>query len=139
MLEAGIEPATSRLQVLRVLYQLSYSSESADPYATDDAFLRTDDVHLSQDGQVFRWVYNSLTRRYCRQLKTCTTCRFFPDASCLRRQLGNVRLHVPLGIAVTKLLQSGYGKREIRTLAPISRPTPLAEAPLQPLEYLSNT
>lgn len=92
----------------QVLYQLSYQTKTADPYATDDAFLRTDDAHLSQDGQAFRWVYNSLTWRHYRQLKTRTTCRFSPDASCLRRQLGNVRLQVPLGIAVTQLLQPGY-------------------------------
>ncbi len=30
-----------------------------------------------------------------------------------------------------------YGDGEIRTLAPLSRPTPLAGAPLQPLEYIS--
>ena len=29
------------------------------------------------------------------------------------------------------------GEGEIRTLAPIARPTPLAGAPLQPLEYYS--
>ena len=87
-----------------LLYQLSYQTKNADPYATDDAFLRTDDVHLSQDGQAFRWVYTVLTGRYCYQLRTCTTCTFFPDASCLRRQLGNVRLHVLPGIEVTQLL-----------------------------------
>lgn len=121
-----------------MLYQLSYSSESANPYATDDAFLRTANIPLSQDGQAFRWVYTLLARRYCHQLKTRTTCLFFPDAPCLWRQLGNVRLHVPLGIAVTQLLQSGYGKREIRTLASVSRPSTLAVCSLQPLEYLSN-
>ena len=31
------------------------------------------------------------------------------------------------------------GVAEIRTLAPVSRPTPLARAPLQPLEYYSKS
>lgn len=31
-----------------------------------------------------------------------------------------------------------YGDRGIRTLAPVARPTPLAGAPLQPLEYVPN-
>lgn len=30
------------------------------------------------------------------------------------------------------------GDRGIRTLAPVARPTPLAGAPLQPLEYVPN-
>lgn len=68
----------------QVLYQLSYRTKNVDPYATDDVFLHADDVHLSQDGQAFRWVYNSLTWRHYRQLKTRTTCRFFPDAPCRR-------------------------------------------------------
>ena len=45
---------TNTLSFNQVLYQLSYQTKNVDPYATDDAFLRTDDVHLSRDGQAFR-------------------------------------------------------------------------------------
>ena len=38
---------------------------------------------------------------------------------------------------VSNLYFSNGGAREIRTLAPVSRPTPLAGAPLRPLEYFS--
>ena len=122
----------------QVLYQLSYQTKNVDPYATDDVFLHADDVHLSQDGQAFRWVYKSLTRRYFRQSKTCTTCRFFPDAPCLRRQLGNVRLQVPPGIEVTQLLQSGYVRSEwdLNPRTDYSA-TLVAGAPFQPLKHHS--
>ena len=36
-------------------------------------------------------------------------------------------------------LRFSYGERGIWTLAPVTRPTPLAGAPLQPLEYFSST
>lgn len=121
-----------------MLYQLSYRTKNVDPYATDDAFLRTDDAPLILESQAFRWVYILLTRRYFRQLKTCTTCRFFPDASCLRRQLGNVRLHVPPGIEVTQLLQSGYVRSgwDSNPRTDYSA-TPVAGAPFQPLKHHS--
>ena len=121
-----------------MLYQLSYRTVIADPYATDDVFLHVDDVHLSQDGKAFRWVYTLLTRRYYHQLKTCTTCRFFPDASCPRRQLGNVRLHVPPGIEVTQLLQSGYVRSgwDSNPRTDYSA-TPVAGVPFQPLKHHS--
>lgn len=69
---------------------------------------------------------------------TRTTCRFFPDASCLRRQLGNVRLHVPPGIEVTQLLQSGYIRSEwdLNPRTDYSA-TPVAGAPFQPLKHHS--
>ena len=69
---------------------------------------------------------------------TCTTCRFFPDASCLRRQLGNVRLHVLLGIEVTQLLQSGYVRSgwDSNPRTDYSA-TPVAGAPFQPLKHHS--
>ena len=96
------------------------------------------DCHLSQDGQAFRWVYDSLTWRHYRQLKTRTTCRFFPDAPCLRRQLGNVRLHVPPGIEVTQLLQPGYvrSRWDLNPRTDFSA-TPVAGAPFQPLKHHS--
>ena len=129
---------TNTLSFNQVLYQLSYQTKNVDPYATDDVFLHADDVHLSQDGQAFRWVYIVLTLRYFRQSGTCTTCRFFPDAPCLRRQLGNVRLQVPLGIAVTQLLQPGYVRSEwdLNPRTDYSA-TPVAGAPFQPLKHHS--
>ena len=62
-------------------------------------------------------------------------CRFFNSSASLSRKLISVK-HFFVFI-FSSLFKKRNGERGIWTLAPVARPTPLAGAPLRPLEYFS--